>query len=228
MRESSMLYKSLEGAQRYLQTVLKYPSLISVMHLSLLVCFLFIILLFSLSYKFLFVLVIFFDCRKEFADIIMECWRDDAGQRPSSVQLLEKLEAAIESFASSIPPSVSSTITTASAHSISSCRFATAGHPFSLSPRFYLSFFLSFSYIVTAEMVTTLAGSGKSGFNDSKALQASFHWPHGICINPWDECLYVCEQANNAIRRVNMQGIHTLEPSYTSSFLLIYHDLQVV
>ena len=118
MRESSMLYKSLEGAQRYLPTVLKYPSLTSIMHYSLLVCLLFCFLFFfvisypvilapltsplSLSNEFLFVIVIFFHCRKEFAAIIRECWRDNAGHRPSSAELLEKLEAAIESFSSSI------------------------------------------------------------------------------------------------------------------------------
>ena len=176
MRESSMLYKSLEGAQRYLPTVLKYPSLTSIMHCSLLVCLfcflfffflLFLILLFSLSshhlslsYEFLFVIVIFFHCRKEFAAIIRECWRDDAGHRPSSAQLLEKLEAAIESFSSSISdapvlatnpinnpmnhltnlttsypstPSSTTTTTTASAHPISSPTTISAAstHPIS-------------------------------------------------------------------------------------------------
>ena len=52
-------------------------------------------------------IVIFFHCRKEFANIIRECWRDDAVHRPTSLRVLEKLEAAIESFASSIPASVS-------------------------------------------------------------------------------------------------------------------------
>ena len=237
----------------------------------LLVCFLFFFLIscsivlallaspFS-PYQSIFFIVIFFDGRKEFAAIIRECWRDDAGHRPSSVQLLEKLEAAIESLASSIPPSVSatspinssinhsptdltsyppmissttsSTTTTASAHPISSPttisststhsipspsinRFDIPGvYPRSSSPLL----FSSFSYIVNAEVVTTLAGSREQGFKDGKGSKASFKLPHGIFVNPLDACLYVCDRKNNAIRRVSMQGIHTLEPSYTSSF----------
>ena len=84
---------------------------------------------------------------------------------------------------------------------------------FSLSLSFNLSFLLSFSHIVTAGMVTTLAGSGMRGFIDGQGPKASFYQPNGICINQRDGCLYVCEEKNNAIRRVSMQGIHTLEHS---------------
>ena len=261
----------------------------------------------SLPYQFLFVVVIFFHRRKVFADIIRECWCDGARQRPSSIQLLEKLEAAVESFAFSIPdasvsftnpinnssnlsptnlttsnpPSSTTTTTTASAHPVSSPTTISAtsthstsslstnpinnsidnsptdlttsypsmissiisstittasAHPISspttISPtsahsisspstnRFDIAgvypwsscllLSSSFSYIVTAVMVTTLAGSGEQGFKDGEGLEASFHWPHGICINRHDGYLYVCEQHTNAIRRVSMQGIYIL------------------
>ena len=120
MRESSMLYKLLDGAQRYLSTVLKYPSSTSwVLISSAFFSFLFLILLFLLPcrpYPFpSLYCYFFFHCRKEFAAIISECWRDDTRQRPSSLQLLEKLEVAIELFTSSTLASIPATIATLSA-----------------------------------------------------------------------------------------------------------------
>ena len=92
-----------------------------------------------------------------------------------------------------------------------SCRFATAGLNmlsfFSLLLSISPSFFLSFSYS-TVEMVTTLAGCREHGFKDGKGPRASFDWPHVMCINQHDRCLYVCDQENNAIRRLSMQGIY--------------------
>ena len=62
------------------------------------------------------------------------------------------------------------------------------------------------SHVVAADMVTTFAGSTR-GWADGRGLQAQFRTPWGICLNPLDECMYVCEYATNRIRRISMEGI---------------------
>jgi hypothetical protein len=57
------------------------------------------------------------------------------------------------------------------------------------------------------DMVTTITGSVK-GLKDDKGLNASFKYPWGMCLNPHDECLYICDSYNHAIRKLTMQGIH--------------------
>jgi sugar lactone lactonase YvrE len=57
--------------------------------------------------------------------------------------------------------------------------------------------------------VTTLAGS-MPGMNDGIGPNAQFHFPKGICFNPHDDCLYVCDFWNHTIRKVNMEGIYSL------------------
>jgi hypothetical protein len=54
-------------------------------------------------------------------------------------------------------------------------------------------------------MVTTLAGSSR-GNNDATGKDAQFDFLRGICWNPFDDCFYVCDNNNNAIRRVSIQG----------------------
>ena len=49
---------------------------------------------------------IFFHCPKMFAQIIRECLHDDPGRRPTSLQLLEKLEAVIQSYTPPVAPTV--------------------------------------------------------------------------------------------------------------------------
>ena len=44
-----------------------------------------------------FTLIIFY-CSKDFATIMRECWHDDPRQRPTSLQLLEKIEAVMEVY----------------------------------------------------------------------------------------------------------------------------------
>jgi hypothetical protein len=56
-------------------------------------------------------------------------------------------------------------------------------------------------------MVTTIAGSVQ-GLKDDKGLNACFFNPWGMCLNPHDECLYICDFRNHAIRKLTMQGIY--------------------
>ena len=62
-----------------------------------------------------------------------------------------------------------------------------------------------------------LAGSSE-GFTDGAGDQAKFYFPHGICWNPQDKCLYVCDSGNNAIRRITLQG----------SFIFSLHHLFII
>ena len=151
----------------------------------------------------------------------------DAASTSNSASDIPSTVPPTPTATSTSPSTIQSINTAIDPASSQSCRFATAGLNMSsffslllsISPSFFLSFLLHY----TAEMVTTLAGSGEEGFKDGKGPKASFYWPRGICINPGDGYLYVCDGGNNAIRRVSMQGIHHLEHSHTSSFLLIYH-----
>jgi len=62
-----------------------------------------------------------------------------------------------------------------------------------------------FSKPFSVETVTTLAGS-TSGNQDGSGSNAQFNGPVALCLNPRDECLYVCDYSNNCIRRTSMQG----------------------
>jgi len=55
-------------------------------------------------------------------------------------------------------------------------------------------------------MVTTLAGSGEFGYKDNKGLNSQFAYPYGCCLNPFDECLVICDNRNNCIRKVTLEG----------------------
>ena len=62
-------------------------------------------------------------------------------------------------------------------------------------------------------MVTTFAGhklspSEQPDGKDGNGQEASFRRLYGICINPNDECIYVCDELDNSIRKVTMEGIH--------------------
>ena len=60
-----------------------------------------------------------------------------------------------------------------------------------------------------------LAGSTQ-GFADGYGDQAKFFKPYGICWNPHDECLCLCDNGNRAIRRITLQG-----SLISTSFLLL-------
>jgi hypothetical protein len=60
--------------------------------------------------------------------------------------------------------------------------------------------------IGTIAMVTTVAGSTE-GCMDGSGVRAKLNYPIGICINPQDQCFYICDHGNNAIRKLTTQGI---------------------
>ena len=59
----------------------------------------------------------------------------------------------------------------------------------------------------TAEMVTTVAGSGTAGYKDGKGPRADFRSPYGMCMNDDDQCLYICDNGNKSIRKLSLRGI---------------------
>lgn len=58
-------------------------------------------------------------------------------------------------------------------------------------------------------VVTTLAGSGSSGFADGTGAAAQFATPIGIAIHPSTGDLYVADSGNHRIRRVTQAGVVT-------------------
>ena len=71
-------------------------------------------------------------------------------------------------------------------------------------------------------MVTTAAGS-QQGSEDGNSLNARFNYPFGLCFNPRDKCLYICDQENDSIRKLTMKGGNAsplLSPSLLSPPLL--------
>ena len=69
----------------------------------------------------------------------------------------------------------------------------------------YLSVVL-YSISFPTENITTLAGSLR-GNADGQGVKSCFNGPASMCINPHDECLYVCDKKNSAIKIVTMLGI---------------------
>jgi sugar lactone lactonase YvrE len=55
------------------------------------------------------------------------------------------------------------------------------------------------------DRVTTLAGSSK-GYKDGIGSIAKLFYPTGMCFNPHDNCLYICDLGNHKIRKVTMNG----------------------
>ncbi len=54
--------------------------------------------------------------------------------------------------------------------------------------------------------VTTLAGS-TSGYADGDKNKAMFNCPFGICFDEDDQSLLVCDQLNDKLRRVFLNGM---------------------
>ena len=67
-------------------------------------------------------------------------------------------------------------------------------------------FFIIFFLYYTAERVATFAGKGDQGDADGNGIAALFNFPCGLCMNPYDRCLYVCDSNNYRIKKVTMQG----------------------
>lgn len=60
------------------------------------------------------------------------------------------------------------------------------------------------------QIVSTLAGTaGVIGSADGTGAAAQFHTPSGIAINPNTGDAYVCDTANNVIRKITMAGVVT-------------------
>ena len=54
--------------------------------------------------------------------------------------------------------------------------------------------------------MTTLAGS-RSGYADARGSAAKFNYPRGICYDGTSQSLIVCDNGNNKLRRVQMNGM---------------------
>ncbi|CAM3919303.1 MULTISPECIES: T9SS type A sorting domain-containing protein [Flavobacterium] len=60
--------------------------------------------------------------------------------------------------------------------------------------------------VTPSGIVTTLAGTGISGFNDGNVTVAQFNGPTGLCFDSTG-VLYVADYGNNRIRKINTNGI---------------------
>ncbi|MFY8034373.1 MAG: FG-GAP-like repeat-containing protein, partial [Flexibacteraceae bacterium] len=60
--------------------------------------------------------------------------------------------------------------------------------------------------ITSSGVVTTFAGSGSAGFNNSNGISASFNHPTGIAIDV-NGNLYIAEAGNDAIRKITPAGM---------------------
>lgn len=52
--------------------------------------------------------------------------------------------------------------------------------------------------------VSTVAGDGKEGYREGPALAAQFSWPRGLAFGHAGQTLYVVDQGNNRIRRLDL------------------------
>lgn len=55
--------------------------------------------------------------------------------------------------------------------------------------------------------VITLAGDGRPGLLDGPALEARFHTPSGVIVDPKDGSLYIADMGNNSIRKLTPNGL---------------------
>lgn len=68
--------------------------------------------------------------------------------------------------------------------------------------------------------VTTIAGSGESGYSEGSALQAKFNYPSDVAIDP-SGILYVADQENHSIRKLSNGNVITFAgngaPGFTNA-----------
>ncbi len=76
-----------------------------------------------------------------------------------------------------------------------------------------------------ASTVSTVAGTGASGFLDGPGDQAKFNAPYGICLAENDSVLYVADWSNNRIRKIALgatpaaSAVSTVAGTGASGFL---------
>ena len=54
--------------------------------------------------------------------------------------------------------------------------------------------------------MTVLAGCGKEGRKDGKALECSFSYPHGLVVDESTHSYYVSDWGNNVIRKISIDS----------------------
>ncbi|CAF4268340.1 unnamed protein product [Rotaria magnacalcarata] len=65
---------------------------------------------------------------------------------------------------------------------------------------------VNFERFTVVDRISTIAGGKIDGYEDGTGPNAMFRYPFGICFNPNDDCFYVCDTNNHAIRRVTLNG----------------------
>lgn len=71
---------------------------------------------------------------------------------------------------------------------------------------------------VSTKAVTTVAGNGVSGYNDSTGSAAQFSYPSGVCINSTGTFLYICDNGNGRIRKVQLSNSRVTTVAGNGSF----------
>ena len=60
---------------------------------------------------------------------------------------------------------------------------------------------------ILIDEVSTIAGGRCEGFTDGKGIQATFYKPPGgICWNPHNTSVLICDKYNNAVRKLDTTG----------------------
>eukprot|EP00026_Physarum_polycephalum_P006872 Phypoly_transcript_06925.p1 GENE.Phypoly_transcript_06925~~Phypoly_transcript_06925.p1 ORF type:complete len:223 (-),score=27.08 Phypoly_transcript_06925:603-1271(-) len=81
-----------------------------------------------------------------------------------------------------------------------------------------------------ADAIFTLAGSTQ-GRVDAKGDKAKFGALWGLCLNPLDQSLYVCDSGTNSIRKVTMKGNTTTFVNHgtisSPHGIVVHHEQQI-
>ena len=70
------------------------------------------------------------------------------------------------------------------------------------------SFFHSQGIQLCTGIVSPFVGSGKAGKMDGNGLDASFYYPFGVAIDQQTGDLFVADNSNHLIRKINQQGMY--------------------
>jgi hypothetical protein len=56
--------------------------------------------------------------------------------------------------------------------------------------------------------ISTFAGiNSEPGLINGKGIQSKFNSPYGLCFNPNNNCLFLCDYNNNVVRKLTLNGI---------------------